>query len=35
MRAHSEDTTQLVVLTADADAAGQRLDQWLAAKLGP
>ncbi|TPI09847.1 RluA family pseudouridine synthase [Mesorhizobium sp. B4-1-3] len=26
---------EAVVLEADADAAGQRLDQWLAARLGP
>ncbi|WP_292322841.1 S4 domain-containing protein, partial [Mesorhizobium sp.] len=26
---------EAVVLEAGADAAGQRLDQWLAAKLGP
>lgn len=33
MSAHNEDTGRLIVLTADA--AGQRLDQWLAAALGP
>ena len=31
----SEQTDGLIVLTADAEAAGQRLDQWLAAKLAP
>ncbi|MER9233470.1 RluA family pseudouridine synthase [Mesorhizobium sp. M0622] len=40
MSAHSEEVRQLIgagpiVLEAGADAAGQRLDQWLAAKLGP
>ncbi|RUU50833.1 RNA pseudouridine synthase, partial [Mesorhizobium sp. M2C.T.Ca.TU.009.01.2.1] len=30
-----EESGEAVVLEADADAAGQRLDQWLAAKLGP
>ena len=31
----SEETSGLIVLTAGAEAAGQRLDQWLAAKLAP
>ncbi len=31
----SEDTNGLIVLEAGADAAGQRLDQWLAGRLGP
>ena len=41
MSAHSEETqTEFIeaeptVLEAGADAAGQRLDQWLAASLGP
>jgi 23S rRNA pseudouridine1911/1915/1917 synthase len=45
MSAHSEDRTGLIeagaaeagtiALDAGADAAGQRLDQWLAARLGP
>lgn len=40
MSAHNEETRQFIeaapiVLQADADAAGQRLDQWLAGKLGP
>ena len=40
MSAHNEETQQFIeaapiVLQADADAAGQRLDQWLAGKLGP
>ncbi|BCM22068.1 ribosomal large subunit pseudouridine synthase D [Mesorhizobium sp. J8] len=30
-----EDSGEAVVLGAGADAAGQRLDQWLAARLGP
>ncbi|UDL87963.1 RluA family pseudouridine synthase [Mesorhizobium sp. PAMC28654] len=40
MSAHSEETQKFIeaaptVLEADADATGQRLDQWLAGKLGP
>ncbi|MDX8464015.1 S4 domain-containing protein, partial [Mesorhizobium humile] len=45
MSAHNEEAPNLigdeltereaVVLEAGADAAGQRLDQWLAARLGP
>lgn len=40
MSAHNEEARQLIgagpiVLEAGADAAGQRLDQWLAARLGP
>jgi 23S rRNA pseudouridine1911/1915/1917 synthase len=35
MSAHNEEIDGLIVLKADADAAGQRLDQWLAARLGP
>ncbi|MER9678107.1 RluA family pseudouridine synthase [Mesorhizobium sp. M0184] len=40
MSAHNEEVRQLIgagpiVLEAGADAAGQRLDQWLAARLGP
>jgi 23S rRNA pseudouridine1911/1915/1917 synthase len=45
MSAHNEEALELigdrspengpVVLEAGADAAGQRLDQWLAARLGP
>ncbi len=35
MSAHNEDEPELVVVTADEAAAGQRLDQWLAAALGP
>ncbi|RVB95359.1 RNA pseudouridine synthase, partial [Mesorhizobium sp. M7A.F.Ca.AU.002.06.1.1] len=40
MSAHNEEAPELIeavptVLVADADAAGQRLDQWLAARLGP
>jgi len=39
MSAHSERPDELIeaprVLTADASAAGQRLDQWLAAQLAP
>ena len=35
MSAHSEGAPELIVLTADEAAAGQRLDQWLAAALGP
>ena len=45
MSAHSEEAPELIedqfteaaptVLVAGADAAGQRLDQWLAASLGP
>jgi 23S rRNA pseudouridine1911/1915/1917 synthase len=31
----SEATGTLIVLEADADAAGVRLDQWLAAALRP
>ena len=31
----SEEASTLIVLQADADAAGQRLDQWLAARLAP
>ncbi|MGF7006684.1 RluA family pseudouridine synthase [Aminobacter sp. BE322] len=31
----SEEAGTLIVLTADSDAAGQRLDQWLAARLAP
>ena len=40
MSAHSEEDPELIeaaptVLVAGPDAAGQRLDQWLAASLGP
>lgn len=35
MSAHNQDTDRLVVLIADAEAAGQRLDAWLAGALGP
>ncbi|MER9870950.1 RluA family pseudouridine synthase [Mesorhizobium sp. M0136] len=40
MSAHNEEVRQLIgagsiVLEAGADAAGQRLDQWLVARLGP
>ncbi|QPC90513.1 RluA family pseudouridine synthase [Mesorhizobium sp. INR15] len=45
MSAHNEDTPELIgdrfiragsiMLEASADAAGQRLDQWLASQLGP
>jgi len=35
MSAHSQETDGLIVLKADAQAAGQRLDQWLALRLGP
>ena len=39
MSAHNEETDELIgasrQLTADAAAAGQRLDQWLAGRLGP
>ncbi|MGE0282208.1 MAG: RluA family pseudouridine synthase [Rhizobiaceae bacterium] len=35
MSAHNEETDGLIVLKADAAAAGQRLDQWLAVRLGP
>ncbi len=41
MSAHNQETGELigagapVVLRVDADAAGQRLDQWLAGKLAP
>lgn len=35
MTAHNEADAGLKVLTAGPDAAGQRLDQWLAAALGP
>lgn len=35
MSALNEDPEGLIVLTADAPAAGQRLDQWLAQRLGP
>ncbi|WP_378947724.1 RluA family pseudouridine synthase [Mesorhizobium sp. ANAO-SY3R2] len=31
----SEEGRTLIVLEADSDAAGQRLDQWLAARLAP
>jgi 23S rRNA pseudouridine1911/1915/1917 synthase len=35
MSADSEESGEIIALTADAQAAGQRLDQWLAAALGP
>lgn len=40
MSAHSEETQQFIeaapiTMEAGADAAGQRLDQWLAGQLGP
>lgn len=35
MTAHNEADAGLKVLTADTEAAGQRLDQWLAGALGP
>jgi 23S rRNA pseudouridine1911/1915/1917 synthase len=35
MSADSEENGEIIVLTADEAAQGQRLDQWLAASLGP
>jgi 23S rRNA pseudouridine1911/1915/1917 synthase len=35
MSAHNEDDAGLKVLRAEAEAVGQRLDQWLAGRLGP